>query len=295
MPRKPRLHVSGGLYHVILRGNGRQAIFFDAEDRCRWEALLADGICRYGHRIHAYCWMTNHIHMAVQCHTTPVSALMRFVASQYARSTNRKMGCSGHLFERRHQLILVQADRYLKALIRYIHQNPLRAGIVDDLADYRWTSHRAYLGEYKPGWLSVDWVLSTFADKESDARQKYCEFMLHSDNAELTRLLRIGGKSDSRMLIDDGFASNACEESTRKLAPKSIDQIINRICAVHGTNEVEISSKSRARSNARIRAEIAMAAIDTNAATLATVARRFGRSESVLSRSIARLRAQLRQ
>ena len=77
---------------------------------------------------------------------------MRLVASRYARSTNRKMQRSGHLFERRHHLVLVQADRYLKKLVRYIHQKPVRAGMVDDLAAYSWSSHRAYLEEDKPDW-----------------------------------------------------------------------------------------------------------------------------------------------
>lgn len=76
MPRKPRLHVPGGLYHVILRDNNRQAIFFDDDDRHRWQSLLAEGLSRYGHRIHAYFWMTNHIHMAVQRRTVPVAQLM---------------------------------------------------------------------------------------------------------------------------------------------------------------------------------------------------------------------------
>lgn len=291
MPRKPRLHVSGGLYHVILRGNGRQAIFFDAEDRSRWESLLAQGLCRYGHRIHAYCWMTNHIHMAVQCAMVPVSDLMRSVASQYARSTNRKMRRSGHLFERRHRLVLVQADPYLQTLVRYIHQNPLRAGMVDDLAAYSWSSHRAYLGERKPAWLTIDWVLSMFGDTELAARQSYCAFMQQSSDDSLSRLLRQGGKSDNRLLGDDGFSRVVSEEADRPVALASIDEIIARICVEYGTTEVELRSKSRVRSNAKIRAEIAREATETGAATLATMARRFDRSESVLSRSLTRLRA----
>ena len=134
MPRKPRLHVPGGLYHVILRGNDRQNIFFDTEDRRRWESLIEEGLRRYKHRIHAYCWMTNHVHMAIQCHDVPLSGFMSLVASRYARSTNKKVNRTGHLFERRHRAILVQADSYLKELVRYIHFNPVRSGLVDDMA-----------------------------------------------------------------------------------------------------------------------------------------------------------------
>jgi REP element-mobilizing transposase RayT len=70
-----------------LRGNGRQAIFFDADDRRRWESFIEEGVSRYAHRIHAYCWMTNHVHLAIQCHDIPLAKLMGFVASQYARPT----------------------------------------------------------------------------------------------------------------------------------------------------------------------------------------------------------------
>ena len=290
MPRKPRLHLSGGLYHVILRGNGRRPIFFDAEDRSRWESLLADGLRRYGHRVHAYCWMTNHIHMAVQCHTVPVSDLMRFVASRYARSTNAKIHRSGHLFERRHRLVLVQADCYLKSLVRYIHQNPLRAGIVDDLAAYSWCSHPAYLGESKPDWLTVDSVLAMFGSTELAARQRYGEFMQLSDNDLLTRMFRLGGGSDDRMLGDDGFIRVATEGPSSQPPSENLEEIVARICAEHGTTELALTEKTRIRSNAKIRARIAMAAIDTGAATLATIARRFNRSESVLSRCLTRLR-----
>lgn len=292
MPRKPRLHVPGGVYHVFLRGNGRRAIFFDAEDRSRWETLLEAGLRRYGHRVHAYCWMTNHIHMAVQCRTEPVSSLMRFVASRYSRETNRKMQRSGHLFERRHGLILVQADRYLKALVRYIHQNPLDAGLVEDLAAYRWSSHLAYLGQGKPDWLTLDWVLSMFGPSELVARRRYRRFISQSGESQSLQHFRQGIESGDRVLGDDRFCEAAVNESDKRRAVQSLDEILERICATHDISEREIVSRSRVRRNARIRAMIALEAVETGSATLAEVARRFGRSESVLSRSMARLRAE---
>ena len=99
MPRKPRIHLPGGFYHVILRGNGRQAIFFDSTDRQTWEDLLQASLHRYGHRLHAYCWMTNHIHMAVQAGTEPLALFMSHLASRYARYLNRANG-AGHRFVR---------------------------------------------------------------------------------------------------------------------------------------------------------------------------------------------------
>lgn len=290
MPRRPRLHVPGGLYHVMLRGNNRRAIFFDNDDRQRWESLLAEGLARYGQRIHAYCWMTNHIHMAVQCRVEPVSALMRFVASQYSRSTNRKMQRSGHLFERRHCLVLVQADCYLKALVRYIHQNPLRAGIVEDLSAYRWSSHRAYLGETGLDWLTTEWVLSMFGPSLSGARNQYRKFTQHRDEL-LEQTFRVDGASDDRIPATDGFADSVTGGLNCRQPRESLDEIVARICLKNGVTEAELCSRLRSRKNASIRAKIALAAIETGAATLAIVARRFNRSESVLSRSLSRMHA----
>ena len=127
MPRKPRLHVPGGLYHVILRGNDRQAIYFSRADRRRWMRLLGEGIDRYRCRVHAYCWMTNHVHMAVQVSDVPLHRLMHWLAMTYSRQTNQRLGRTGHLFERRYRSKLVDADSYLLELVRYIHLNPVKA------------------------------------------------------------------------------------------------------------------------------------------------------------------------
>jgi REP element-mobilizing transposase RayT len=290
MPRKPRLHVPGGLYHVMLRGNNREAIFFDTDDRRRWESLLAEGLQRYGQRIHAYCWMTNHIHMAIQCGTTPVANLIRFVASRYASLSNRKYQRSGHLFERRHRLVLVQADIYLLALIRYIHQNPLRANIVADLRTYPWSSHRAYMRLDKVAWLTRDWVLSMFGATETVARRRYAAFMSDAEGPQFNKLFITGGKDDDRLLGDDGFGKSVARAVGRLPAIRTLDEIISEFCSRYGITEAELAAQSRERPHAKIRTQIALLAIETGAATLAAVARRFGRSESVLSRSLSRLR-----
>ena len=99
MPRKPRIHLPGGFYHIILRGNARQDIYCNSADRITWQMLLADGLNHYKHRLHAYCWMTNHVHMAVQAGTEPLARFMAYLASNYARRFNLRNHRSGHLFE----------------------------------------------------------------------------------------------------------------------------------------------------------------------------------------------------
>ena len=121
MARKPRLHVPGGVYHVMLRGNGGQDIFFDAEDRSHLYLLIQQGVERYRHRIHGFCCMPNHLHLVIQVKEAPLSQIMQNLAFRYTRWINTKHTRSGHVFQGRYKAILVEADRYLLELVRYIH------------------------------------------------------------------------------------------------------------------------------------------------------------------------------
>lgn len=294
MPRRPRLHLPGGLYHVILRGNGRGEIFFDADDRRHWQSLIEKGLDRFEHRIHAYCWMTNHVHLAIQCGDLPLSNFISFVASQYARSTNKKLNRSGHLFERRHRAILVQADSYLKELIRYIHLNPLRAGLVDALSDYEWSSHAAYVSGEAPNWLTLDWVLSAFGETHADARQCYARFMQVDCRSSIEDKLRRGQDDDTRVLGDDGFIASLGSIGHRAATHQTLDDLALAVAQQYGVTIAELKSLSRERKFSRIRAEIALAAIEGGVTTNAEVARYFNRSQSVLSLAVSRLRKRAR-
>jgi REP element-mobilizing transposase RayT len=293
MPRKPRLHVPGGIYHVILRGNGRQAIFFDTDDRERWNSQLQTGLKRYGHRLHAYCWMTNHVHMAVQCAEAPLCDLMRHVASGYARETNRKYGRSGHLFERRHRALLLNDDTYLIELVRYIHHNPLRAGMVEDLGAYRWSSHGAYLTGNSPAWLTTRLVLSAFAPTTAAARAMYRSYMETPGSDEMSTRLRAGDPEDDR-LIGKVETVRSPQDARPNASAQTLEELAAAICARHGVTVAEVVAPGRGRLYARIRAEIGLGAIERGVAGNAELARFFGRSQSNISYAIGRLRQRLR-
>ena len=294
MPRKPRLHVPGGLYHVILRGNNRQAMFFDSDDRRRWESLIEVGLGKYLHRIHAYCWMTNHVHMAIQCHERPLSNFMRFVASQYSRTTNKKMDRTGHLFERRHRAILVQADSYLLELIRYIHLNPLRAGLVDAIDDYPWCSHRAYLSGNAPPWLTLDWALSAFGESLHDARRRYARFVQTECPTSIREKFSVGSVEDHRILGDDRFIASLELETMTPGAKQTLAELARFICQKHGVSVADLKSPSRERRYAAIRAEVGLAAVEGGVASNAELARYFNRNQSGMSRAISQRRRKSR-
>ena len=155
----------GGIYHVMLRGNGGQGIFFSSEDRGECYRLLADGTRRFGYRVHAYCLMTNYLHLAVEVGRIPLSRGMQNLAFRYTRWINRREKRMGHLFQGRYKALLVDRDAYLLELVRYIHLNPVRAGLMEEPSDYPWSGHRTYLGKDQVAWLSTDWVLSQFDDR----------------------------------------------------------------------------------------------------------------------------------
>jgi REP element-mobilizing transposase RayT len=209
MARKPRLHIPGASYHVILRGNARDDIFFADEDRNRFYLLLQEGVERFGHRIHAFCLMTNHVHLAVQVGDVPLSKIMQNVSFRYTRWVNWRKNRTGHLFQGRHKAFLVDTDEYLLQLIRYIHLNPVRVGLTKLPVDYRWSSHLAYLGKEVLPWLATDWALSHFAPTNGKARQGFARFVADGI-AEVHRPEFHGhGMTDSCCIGEDRFVEQA--------------------------------------------------------------------------------------
>ena len=144
MPRRARMYVAALPYHLIQRGNNREACFIEPENyRCYlqlWRQLAA----RHGVAVHAYCLMTNHVHFLVTPAThTAVSRTMKEVGSRYAHYINKRYGRTGTLWEGRHRASLVQSERYLLTCMRYIELNPVRAALVSRPEEYRWSSYRA--------------------------------------------------------------------------------------------------------------------------------------------------------
>ena len=147
MARKPRLYYPGALYHVMLRGNGGQPIFFSSPDYRQFYHLLQEAYQRFDHRIHAFCLMSNHVHLAIEVGAIPLAPIMQNISFRYTRWINQRQKRMGHLFQGRYKALLVDQENYLLALIRYIHLNPIRAGVAKELVDFPWCSHLAYLGK----------------------------------------------------------------------------------------------------------------------------------------------------
>jgi len=157
MARPLRIEFPGATYHVTGRGNRQAAIFDNDDDRRLFLEVLGHSLDRADASVLAYCLMGNHYHLVVQTRRANLSALMRQVGGIYTQRVNHRHGRSGHVFQGRFKAILVDRDAYLLEVCRYVELNPVRARLIDDPADWRWSSLRAHLGLVDaPTWLDID-------------------------------------------------------------------------------------------------------------------------------------------
>jgi len=178
MTRPLRIEFNGALYHITSRGNARQAIFLKGEDFADFLKILHSVVKRYNFLLHAYCLMNNHYHLLVETPEGNLSKGMRQLNGLYAQRFNQKHRRVGHLLQGRYKAILVDKENYLLELCRYIVLNPVRAGIVKDPKDYRWSSYQGTSGEQKIPGLFSDWILSQFAKERRKASIQYQTFVL---------------------------------------------------------------------------------------------------------------------
>jgi len=285
MARKPRIHYSGAVYHVILSGLDQQAVFKSVADRRHWESLVSDGVERFGHEIHAYCWAKDHVQMAIQVGDVPLSKAMQNLTFRYTRYFNAKHARKGPLFHGRYKAIVVDADTYLKDLVRYIHNNPVRNGGSRTASSAKWTSHQGYTAAaYKPAWLTTSTVLALFGKSEKAARNAFGKFVDDGKNeGERPDLMR--GTQGGCILGDNKFAKKALRPAKPVVRPVTPNQLVKRVCKAEGVKESELVTASRARDISRVRQTITYLATELNVASLTDMAKRFNRDLTTMSRN----------
>lgn len=289
MARKPRLHIPGGVYHVMLRGNGGQDVFFNEADRYHFYLLLQEGIARYSHRIHGFCLMPNHVHIAIQVADESLSKIMQNMSFRYTRWINRRKKRVGHLFQGRYKAILVDQDSYLLALVRYIHLNPVRAKIVRQPSAYPWSGHRAYLGRETLPWLETQWVLGQFGKRISTCRQRY-EAFIREGRGEGHREEFHKGSEDNRVLGSDKFLASVIDPPVKPDVKIDFTVIMKLVCQSYQLSEKDLASNSRHRTLSEARQIVGWLAQKTNSFTLTEVGERFGRDVTTMSRGVQMLR-----
>ncbi len=295
MARKPRIHYPGAMYHVMLRGNARQTVFHQDAEYRYFEEILAQGLEQYAIVLHAYCWMKNHVHMALQVQDIPLSKLMQNISQRYTQWSNKRYDRVGHVFQGRYKAVLVDSDAYLTELIRYIHLNPVRSKIITDPLDYPLSSHAAYAGKTRPpDWLHIDRGLRQFGKTEPVARAAYLHFMGQASKEELLEQLRHGSSTEGRILGNEDFIKNVLREKNEAMpAQIAIDPLVEMVAGVYQVSPREMTNAGRARHLAEARAMTALIGMDHCGHMLSDFARFFNRDMSAMSKLVKAVRRRL--
>jgi len=177
MPRTARVQFEGAAYHIINRGNNREPIFIDEEDHLLYLQLLKRYCEEFNVLLYAYVLMPNHLHLLLETPSGNIADFMKSLNTCYTMRFNRKNGRVGHVFQGRYKSFIVDKDNYLLELSRYIHLNPVRAGIVKDPKDYRWSSYGDYIGKSK-GIVKKEFILSQFSSVKKRSFRAYKAFVM---------------------------------------------------------------------------------------------------------------------
>jgi REP element-mobilizing transposase RayT len=249
MARPLRIEYPGAYYHVTSRGNEQKDVFKSRKDREKFLDYLASATERYGAVIHAYCLMSNHYHLLLETPGGNLSQIMRHINGAYTTYFNIKRKRAGHLFQGRFKAILVEADEYAVELSRYIHLNPVRAGIVEEPGEYPWSSFQSYIGKNKtPDWLRTGFVLNYFGTNKADAGNRYKTFVEELLGKEYDSPLK--GTIGSAILGTPGFVETVTEihvgkrETERDLPAlrqlsirPSLEEILKSVDTVFGADK----------------------------------------------------------
>jgi len=254
MARPLRIEYPNAWYHIMNRGRRSETIFADKRDYAGFIELLKDTAEMWNLRIAAYCLMPNHYHFLAQTPDANISRCMRHIDGVYTQRYNRYHRCDGSLFRGRFKSILIDADQYLLQLVRYIHRNPVKAGLTDSLDRYLWSSHRGYLSKSeKWNWLHKGFILSMLSKGEGSQLKYYRQFVSTEDEGEIDTVLSkkkwpaVLGSVDFVQRIKDKFyteKANSEVPQCRELAPEPY-QIILAVCDHYGIHEKALLTSKR--------------------------------------------------
>jgi putative transposase len=295
MPRKSRIDAPGAIHHVIIRGIERSPLFRESKDYEDFISRLALLLTETATSCYAWVLMRNHVHLLLRSGRTPLSLLMRRLLTGYAQYFNRRHNRCGHLFQNRYKSFLCEEDPYLLELVRYIHLNPVRVGLVGDMAElerFPWCGHGVIMGRKTHTWQDSSFVLSLFHEKEAIARRAYCSFvengialgkrpdlvgggLVRSAGGWVAvqdlRKSKEGFASDERILgssvFVDSVLKQANEDYERRLDAGrqdiDLERLVTIVCDHLGLEPAVLGSPTKQSSVARARAIVCHIAFDT--------------------------------
>ena len=283
MPRRHRFYRLNFCHHVMLRGVNGHELFFDDCDRCRFCLLLQKAAEQHSFQIHAFCLMSNHIHLILEPNSSSLQECVHAFSFRYAQYFNRRYNRRGYLFQGRFKSIFVETGEYLKKLTRYIHRNPIESGMVQRVEDYPWSSHRAYLGEKEYFWLAKDFILSRFGFNQEEAVSNFRDYVNRGtcakiDLDEIVNAHRRGAYGSIE------FIEANTKEVGKKKGAISLNQVLEWTCAKLQVTEEDLKSETKKSQIVEARSLLAYMGRSLGLYTLRDLARTLNKHESTLSR-----------
>jgi len=321
MPRVARIDTPGLLNHVMIRGIERRKIFSDDKDRDNLFERLSDLLPETQTQCYAWSFLSNHAHFLFRSGPAGIAPMMRRLLTGYAVSYNRRHNRHGQLFQNRYKSIICQEDAYLLELVRYIHLNPLRAKLVNNLKGldhYPYCGHSALMGNQERAWQDTDYVLRFFGRTIDDARKGYTSYVeegvSQGRRPELVggglirslggwdeiKKMRLKGqdriKSDQRILGESGFVKEVLSESeeqfSRRYTLKSLgydfERVLDRVCEVFGIEQDYLLGKGQQKDRVKARDLVSYWAVNELGMSMVDVARRFDITPSAVGYSLQR-------
>lgn len=320
MPRQARLDAPGTLHHIMIRGIEKQKIVDDRKDRQDFIDYMGQTALENDIKIFAFALMTNHAHILLKSGKPGLSKYMRRFLTRYAGAYNRRHNRHGYLFQNRYKSLVCEEDTYFQELVRYIHLNPLRAGLVKTLSEldsYAFCGHSCLMGNRNYEWQDWNYVLKCFGKTTEEAKKAYRLYMKEGlsqgNRPELVggRMVRSSGKwssekshrsdlkkgkKDLRILGSSAFVERVIKEADEKVkhhlpANKLLEKIpkmIAEFCRAQGVGLQELRSGSRRGNLPEVRQEIALRLIREHGITLAEAGRQLGLTMSAVSKMVSR-------
>jgi putative transposase len=321
MPRVARLDTPGLLHHVMIRGIERRKIFHDDQDRENFIERLSVLLPETKTACYGWSFLSNHAHFLLRSGPTGIAALMRRLLTGYAVSYNRRHKRHGPLFQNRYKSIVCQEDGYLQELVRYIHLNPLRAKMVDSLAEldrYAYCGHSALLGKRKRTWQDVDYILSFFGNTVGAARRGYASYVKEGiplgrrpelvggglirslGGWDAVKQIRLTGqdriKSDQRILGQSDFVGDVLSESqgqfSRKYRLKSLgydfEKVVERVAILFQVEKEYVRGRGRQKERVRARDLLCYWAVVELGMPMVDLARKFEMTPAAISYAVQR-------
>jgi putative transposase len=310
MPRTARIDLPGILYHVLLRGIERRPIFLDDADRRSFTSRLDRLLEEHTTDCLAWALMTNHAHLFLRPRQGGLSTIMRRLLTAHALRFNLRHHRAGYLFQNRFKSIPCEEEDYLLVLVRYIHLNPLRAGMVatlDELDRYPWTGHAGLMGEKTLKRQAIAEVLALFGTEPRIARRRYRDFLMQEIEEDGTDVIQEPEADElvpplcpgdcpasSLVLGGESFLVRLQREDDRLRARAGnrppLSGIIEKTAADHGLSPSVLCGRNRSFRVSKARVEVCRRAIIESGYLASEVARALRVKDSAVSQMIAKLR-----